>query len=133
MAKVYTLTIKNRIAAIVIAIAILGLGAVFFTVGLALLAGLAVAGGAIGAGYGLLRRIRGGGTSGFRSISVVTTQLHASIRLHEFQRICLWAKLAPPFACMLRTVLSWLWPTPTRSGNSSTLVEGTYPRIGWNH
>jgi len=36
VAKVYTLTIKNRIAAIVIAIAILGLGAVFFTVGLAL-------------------------------------------------------------------------------------------------
>ena len=64
MAKVYTLTIQNRIAAIVIAIAILGLGAAFLTVGLALLAGLAVAGGVIGAGYSLVRRLRGGGTSG---------------------------------------------------------------------
>ena len=59
MAAVYTLTIRNRVAAVLIALAILGLGAVFLTVGLALLAGLAVAGGVLGAGYGLVRRLRG--------------------------------------------------------------------------
>lgn len=60
MSKVYSLTIQNRAAAIVFAIAILGLGAVFLTVGLALLAGLAVAGGILGAGYTLVHRLRGG-------------------------------------------------------------------------
>ena len=59
MVRLYTLTVKNRLAAVAIAIAILGLGAVFLTVGLALLAGLAVAGGVLGAGYALIRRIRG--------------------------------------------------------------------------
>jgi hypothetical protein len=57
--RLYTLTIKNRVAAVAIAIAVLGLGAVFLTVGLALLAGLAVAGGVLGAGYSLVRRLRG--------------------------------------------------------------------------
>ena len=60
MSKVYSLTIQNRAAAIVFAIVILGLGAVFLTVGLALLAGLAVAGGVLGAGYTLVHRLRGG-------------------------------------------------------------------------
>lgn len=59
MGAVYSLTIRNRVAAIVIAVAILGLGAVFLTVGLALLAGLAVAGGVVGVGYRLVRRLRG--------------------------------------------------------------------------
>lgn len=60
MSNVYSLTIRNRAAAVVFAIVILGLGAVFFTVGLALLAGLAVAGGVLGAGYAVVRRLRGG-------------------------------------------------------------------------
>jgi hypothetical protein len=85
VANVYTLTIKNRIAAILIAIAILGLGAIFFTVGLALLAGLAVAGGAIGAGYGLLRRIRGGGASDFRSIPVVRDELNPDLEVQPIR------------------------------------------------
>jgi hypothetical protein len=59
VAKLYTLTIRNRAAAAVFAIAILGLGAVFLTVGLALLAGLAVVGGVLGAGYAVVRRLRG--------------------------------------------------------------------------
>ena len=59
MAKVYTLTIQNRVTAIVVAVAILGLGAVFLTLGLALLAGLAVTGGILGTGYALVRRLRG--------------------------------------------------------------------------
>ena len=64
MAQIYTLTIRNRAAAIGFAVVVLGVGAVFLTLGLALLAGLAVAGGVLGAGYGLIRRLRGdsGGT-----------------------------------------------------------------------
>jgi hypothetical protein len=85
VANVYTLTIKNRIAAIVVAIAILGLGAVFFTVGLALLAGLAVAGGVIGAGYSLVRRIRGRGTSDFRSIPVVRDELNPELEVQPIR------------------------------------------------
>ena len=85
MANVYTLTIKNRIAAIVVAIAILGLGAVFFTVGLALLAGLAVAGGVIGAGYSLVRRIRGRGTSDFRSIPVARDELNPELEVQPIR------------------------------------------------
>jgi len=81
VAKVYTLTIKNRIAAIVIAIAILGLGAVFFTVGLALLAGLAVAGGAIGAAYALVRRVRGGPTPHRGSIGMAPDQLNPMLEV----------------------------------------------------
>jgi hypothetical protein len=85
VAKVYTLTIQNRIAAIVIAIAILGLGAVFLTVGLALLAGLAVAGGAIAAGYSLVRRIRGGGASDLRSIPVVREELNPGLEVQPIR------------------------------------------------
>jgi hypothetical protein len=59
VAKIYTLTIQNRIAALIILLALVGLGAVFLTVGLALVAGLAVGGGVIGAGYSLVRRLRG--------------------------------------------------------------------------
>jgi len=59
MARVCTLTIRNRAAAVVFAGAVLGLGAVFLTVGLAILAGLAVAGGLIGTGFTLVQRLRG--------------------------------------------------------------------------
>jgi hypothetical protein len=74
--KVYTLTIQNRIAATVFAVAILGLGAVFFTLGLALLAGLAVAGGVIGAGYSLLRRVRGKAASDSSSLPGAREELN---------------------------------------------------------
>ena len=67
MAQVYTLTIRNRVAAIGFAVVILGLGAVFLTFGLALLAGLAVAGGVLGAGYGIVRRLRGGSRESLES------------------------------------------------------------------
>jgi hypothetical protein len=59
MPKVYSLTIRNRAAAVFFAVVILGAGAVFLTVGLALLAGLAVAGGVLGAGYALVHKLRG--------------------------------------------------------------------------
>jgi hypothetical protein len=60
MIKVYSVSTRNRFGTIVFAIAILGLGALFFTVGLALLAGLVAAGGLIGLGVGIARRLRQG-------------------------------------------------------------------------
>lgn len=60
MAKIYSLTIRNRAAGALLGVAILGLGAVFLTVGLALLLGLVVAGGVLGAGVAIYRRLHGG-------------------------------------------------------------------------
>jgi len=68
MAKVYSLTIRNRAVAFVIVIAVLGLGAVFLTIGLAVLAGLAVAGGLIGTGFAIARRLRRGGRAARYSV-----------------------------------------------------------------
>ena len=60
MAKIHSLTIRNRAAGVVLAVAILGLGAVLLTVGLALLLGLVIAGGVLGAGVAIYRRLHGG-------------------------------------------------------------------------
>ena len=57
--KVVQLTVKNRVAAILVAVLVLALGVTFLTVGLALLAGLAVTGAVIGTGVGIYRRLRG--------------------------------------------------------------------------
>ena len=46
-------------AGIALAVVILGVGAVVLTVGFALLAGLAIAGGVLGTGYAIYRRLRG--------------------------------------------------------------------------
>ena len=51
MSRAYTLTIRNRAGALVIGVAVVGLGVLFLTVGIAILAGLAVAGGLIGTGF----------------------------------------------------------------------------------
>jgi hypothetical protein len=59
MAKFFTFALRNRALAIVLLIAALGVGAVFLTVGLALLAGLVLAGGVLGAGYAMYHRLRG--------------------------------------------------------------------------
>lgn len=59
MARVYSLTVKNRVGAAVFAVAIVGIGIVFLTVGFALLAGLVVVGGVLGAGYTIYNRLRG--------------------------------------------------------------------------
>ena len=63
MGKMYSLTVRNRAAGAVFAVAILGLGAVFLTVGLALLLALVVAGAALGAGVSFYRRLRGGSSA----------------------------------------------------------------------
>jgi len=57
--KVISLTIKTRAAAIGFSILILGLGAIFLTLGMALLAGLAITGAVIGTGVAVYRRIKG--------------------------------------------------------------------------
>ena len=60
MPRVYSLTVKNRLAAAAFAAAIIGLGVVFLTVGVALLAALAAVGLVVGTGMGIYRRLRGG-------------------------------------------------------------------------
>ncbi len=55
----YSLTVRNRASAVLLAIVVLSLGAVFLTVGLALLLALAAAGGVIALGVAVYRRLRG--------------------------------------------------------------------------
>jgi hypothetical protein len=57
--KVYSLTVRNRFAASLLALAVLGAGAALLVVGFALLAGLALAGGVLGTGLMLYHRLRG--------------------------------------------------------------------------
>lgn len=57
--KVVRLTIRNRAVALLAAILILALGATFLTVGIALLAGLVLAGTVVGAGAIIYRRLVG--------------------------------------------------------------------------
>ena len=61
MVKVISFSIRNRAAAVLFIAVLLALGTVFLTVGLALLAGLAVAGGILGTGLAAYRMIRGRG------------------------------------------------------------------------
>jgi hypothetical protein len=63
MAKVYSLTVRNRAAAALLGVGVIALGAVFLTLGFALLLGLVVAGGVLGAGVAAYRLLRGGKSS----------------------------------------------------------------------
>ena len=56
---VYTFNTRNRLVAVLATLVVLGAGAALLLVGLALLAGLAVAGGVLGAGLLAYRAIRG--------------------------------------------------------------------------
>jgi hypothetical protein len=60
MPKVYSLTIRNRAAAAILAIGVLGAGVVLVTVGLALLAVLVAGGLVLGTGYAVYLRLRHG-------------------------------------------------------------------------
>jgi len=60
MVKVYSLTVRNRAAAAVLGVGVVALGVVFLTLGFALLLGLVVAGGVVGAGLAAYRLLRGG-------------------------------------------------------------------------
>jgi len=57
--QVYTFSTKNRVVALLAGLVVLGAGAALLLVGLALLAGLAVAGGVIGTGLLAYRALRG--------------------------------------------------------------------------
>jgi hypothetical protein len=57
--KVYSLTVRNRFTATLLALAVLGAGAALLVVGFALLAGLAIAGGVLGSGVMIYHRLRG--------------------------------------------------------------------------
>jgi len=56
---VYTFSTKNRVVATLAALVVLGAGAALLLVGFALLAGVAVAGGVLGAGVLAVRALRG--------------------------------------------------------------------------
>jgi len=56
---VYSLTFRNRAVALLAALVVLGAGAALLVVGIALLAGLAIAGGLLGTGILLYRKLRG--------------------------------------------------------------------------
>ena len=56
---VYSLTFRNRAVALLAALVVLGAGAALLVVGIALLAGIAIAGGLLGTGILLYRKLRG--------------------------------------------------------------------------
>ena len=57
MEKVYTMTVRNRVAVAGFSILIVAMGVILVTFGMALLAGLAVTGAVVGAGAALYRRL----------------------------------------------------------------------------
>ena len=57
--QVYTFSTKNRVVATLAALVVLGAGAALLLVGLALLAGVAIAGGVLGAAVLAVRALRG--------------------------------------------------------------------------
>jgi len=57
--KVVRLTIENRAVAILLTLLIVALGVTLLTVGMALLAGLAITGAVVGTGAAIYRRLRG--------------------------------------------------------------------------
>ena len=57
--QVYTFSTKNRVVATLAALVVLGAGAALLLVGFALLAGVAIAGGVLGAGMLAVRALRG--------------------------------------------------------------------------
>lgn len=59
--KVYAMTVRNRAAGLILALAVVAAGAALLLVGLALLTGLALVGGLLGTGVVLYRRLRGRG------------------------------------------------------------------------
>jgi len=56
---VYSVTIRNRAVAALVGLVVLGAGAALLVVGLALLAGVAIAGGLLGTGILAYRKLRG--------------------------------------------------------------------------
>jgi hypothetical protein len=85
--KVYSLTVRNRFTATLVALAVLGVGAALLTVGLMLLAGLAVAGGVLGTGIVLYHRLRGTRPTLPRSMAWREVSLDPSLEVFPDARI----------------------------------------------
>jgi hypothetical protein len=83
--QVYTFSAKNRLVAALAALVVLGAGAALLLVGLALLAGLAVAGGVIGSGVLAYRALRGKSSAPVGGLSVTST-LDPSLEVFPEQR-----------------------------------------------
>ena len=81
MSRAYILTIRNRAAAVLIGVAVVGLGVVFLTVGVAILAGLAVAGGLIGTAFALVRRLSGAKSDARRFVASDRVGLDPSLEI----------------------------------------------------
>ena len=62
MSRIYSLTPKNRITAVALAVGVVGVGVVIVFVGFALLAALTVTGAVLGTGIGAYRWLRGSRT-----------------------------------------------------------------------
>ena len=81
MVKIYTISVRNRAAAALLGVGVVALGAVFLTLGFALLLGLVVAGGVVGAGVAAYRLLRGGSKS-HRPLSSIAldrmSQMHST-------------------------------------------------------
>jgi hypothetical protein len=58
--KTYSLTIRNRVTAIAVAVGVVGVGVLIVFVGFALLAALTAAGAVLGTGFAAYRWLRGG-------------------------------------------------------------------------
>ena len=83
--QVYTFSTKNRLVAVLAALVVLGAGAALLLVGLALLAGVAVVGGVLGAGMLAYRALRGQNQSTLRGSPPWTT-LDPSLEVFPEQR-----------------------------------------------
>lgn len=88
--KVVRLTIQNRAVAILVAILVVALGVTFLTVGLALLAGLAITAAVVGTGAAIYRRLRG--TPNLQSSQRLSTDLDPSLEVRPSRP----AEIAPP-------------------------------------
>ena len=79
--KVYSLSIRNRFAATLLFLALVGLGAAVVVVGFTVLAGLAAAGAVVGTGAAILNRIRGRGAAPRTNVGAFGARLDPSLEV----------------------------------------------------
>jgi hypothetical protein len=89
MAKMHSITIKNRAVGLAFALGLVGVGALVLFLGFALLATFVVAGAVLGTGVAAYRWVRGGPKRGLRPIRDMP--LDPALEVHPAVR-----NLAPP-------------------------------------
>jgi hypothetical protein len=87
--KAYSLTVRHRVGALLVALAVLGAGAALVIVGFALLAGLAVAGAMVGSGIALYARLRGREQVLLREAPPATTTLDPALEVFPTRPVIL--------------------------------------------